>query len=141
MPLVAIIITRTTAARLLQLPQRPAQRINLAFVGVLLPFGEFRQFENLFHLVQDFLEGLDDVGNLFDGLRDGRALPLRLRLPLADHAIHPRRHGFQQRRRFRQSGGQGRGGRLDQGLDGLGFNRRDIWGCSSLGGGNWGGNP
>ena len=140
MPLVAIVITRTTAARLLQLPQRPTQGINLPFVGVLLPLGEFRQFQDLLHLIEDFLEGLDDVGNLFDGLGDGRAFPFRLRLALADHAIHPRRHGFQQRRWLRQSGGQGRGGRFDQCLNGLGFDWRGLWGYDGLWAWRWGGN-
>jgi len=91
-PLMPLVITRTTAARLLQLPQRPPQGINLPFVRALLSLGEFGQFQDLLHLVEDALERFDYFGNLFDGLADGRAFHFRFNRP--GNVAHFRSHRF-----------------------------------------------
>jgi hypothetical protein len=59
------------AARVLQLAQQPAEGINLMFVGKFLPFGVFDQFQNLLHLFQRLLQGLNNLGHFADRLADG----------------------------------------------------------------------
>ena len=56
---------------MLQLAQHPAERINLVFVGELLPFGEFDQFQNILHLIERLLQRFDNLRHFADSLADG----------------------------------------------------------------------
>ena len=62
------------AARVLQLAQQAAERVNLMLIGELLPLGVFDQFQNFFHALQGLFQGFDDSHHLVDGLADGRTL-------------------------------------------------------------------
>ena len=59
------------ASRMLQLAQQPAERIDLMFVGKLLPLGKFDQLQSLFHLLHRLFQGFDDFHHFIDGLADG----------------------------------------------------------------------
>ena len=59
------------AARLLQLAQQPAERINLAFVAELLPLGVFDQFQNILHLIERLFQRFDDLRHFGYRLADG----------------------------------------------------------------------
>jgi hypothetical protein len=59
------------AARVLQLAQQPAKRINLMFVRQLLALGMFDQFQNILHLCQGLFQGFDNSHDFVDGLTDG----------------------------------------------------------------------
>jgi len=72
-PLIAFRALRTvgTKAVSLKLAQGAEQRFDLAFVGELLAFGEFDQFQNFFHLLQRLFQRFDDLHHFVDGLADG----------------------------------------------------------------------
>ena len=97
------------ASRVLQLAQQPAERINLMFIGELLPLGVFGEFQNILHLLQRLLQGFDDFHHFIDGLADGGTIrPGGGRSGNSGLKFVPRR------------GGPGRGfGRADGG--------RDLW--------------
>ena len=59
------------ASRVLQLAQQPAERINLAFVGELLPLGVFDQFQNILHLIERLFQRFDDLRHFAYSLADG----------------------------------------------------------------------
>jgi hypothetical protein len=59
------------AAGRLQLAQQAAQRFNLMFVGEFLAFGMFDQFQNLFHLPERLLQGLDNLHHFIHSPADG----------------------------------------------------------------------
>ena len=59
------------ASRVLQLAQQPAERINLAFVGELLPLGVFDQFQNILHLIERLFQRFDDLRHFGYRLADG----------------------------------------------------------------------
>lgn len=68
LPMLALI---TTSGPIAQLPQGAAQGFDLAFVGELLAFGEFDQFQNFFHLIHGALECFHDLHHLINRLMDG----------------------------------------------------------------------
>jgi hypothetical protein len=72
------------ARAVVQLPQRSAQRFNFAFVGELLAFGEFHQFQNFLHLVHGALEGFDDFHHLVNGLTDAGSAVRRFGMRLSN---------------------------------------------------------
>jgi hypothetical protein len=51
--------------------ERAAELVNLTFVGELLAFGEFDEFQNLVQLIRHLLERLGNLRGEFDGLADG----------------------------------------------------------------------
>ena len=53
-----------------QVAQGPPKGLDLAFIGILLAFGQFERFENFFHIVEGLLELVDDMVDLIDGLAD-----------------------------------------------------------------------
>lgn len=61
------------AGAVVQLAQRAAQGVNLPFIGQLLAFGKFDQFQYLLHLIHGALEGVNDRHHFVNGLTDGRA--------------------------------------------------------------------
>jgi hypothetical protein len=66
-------------AGVVELAQGAAERLDLVFVGILLPLGQFERLENFFHLVERLAERLENLIDLFDGLFDRRRRsPLRL---------------------------------------------------------------
>ena len=52
----------------MQLPQSAPQRLDFLRVCILLSLGQLHAFQHLFHVVERFFQGLDDLINLFDGL-------------------------------------------------------------------------
>lgn len=56
----------------LDLTQRPPQRIDLAFIGNFLAFRQLNQLEHFFHLLDRAFERLDDFHDFIDGLMDCR---------------------------------------------------------------------
>jgi len=94
------------AARMLQLAQQAAERINLVLVGELLPFGMFHQLQNLIHAPQRLFQGFDDGHDFVDGLADGRT---------GRWGVNRRLGGG---RRGRDFFPDGRGGRLARRADG-----------------------
>jgi hypothetical protein len=68
-PMLALI---TASGAIAQLPQGATQRFDLAFVGELLAFGQFDQFQNLFHLIHGALERFHDLHHLINRLMNGR---------------------------------------------------------------------
>jgi hypothetical protein len=61
----------SAASWLLQLAQSAAQGFNLAFVGELLPLGEFDQFQNILHLIERLFQRFDDLRHFGYRLADG----------------------------------------------------------------------
>jgi hypothetical protein len=51
--------------------ERAAELVNLTFVGELLAFGEFDEFQNFVQLIRHLLERLGNLRGEFDGLADG----------------------------------------------------------------------
>ena len=58
-------------ARRLDTAERPAQFFQFAFIGQLLPLGDFDEFQNFIHLVVQFLERLGNESGMFHGLGNG----------------------------------------------------------------------
>ena len=52
--------------RPVDLPNRPTKRLNLPFIGILLPLEQFEHFQNLFHFLQGSSQRLDNRANFFD---------------------------------------------------------------------------
>ena len=61
----------TAVAGRLDATERAAELVNLTFVGELLAFGEFDEFQNLVQLIRHLLERLGNLRGKFDGLADG----------------------------------------------------------------------
>lgn len=59
------------AAGMMDAPQGAPERINLALIAELLPFGQFDQFQDFFHLRQRLPQCFDDVSHFADGVADG----------------------------------------------------------------------
>ena len=54
--------------------ERAAEFVNLAFVGELLPLGDFDQFEHFVEMINHLLEAIGNFRGVFDGLADGRGV-------------------------------------------------------------------
>jgi|GEM_PF-1143332 len=59
------------ASRLVNLPQRQAQRLNFPLVSELLAFGQFDKFEHFLHLIERLFERFDNLRHFFNRLADG----------------------------------------------------------------------
>lgn len=63
----------------LKLAQSFPEIVQIALVLDLLAFCQFQRFEQLVHVLHDFLQRLDDAVNIFHGLSDGGSWPARFR--------------------------------------------------------------
>ena len=70
-PFASLTSLAPAAARVLQLAQQPAERVNLMFIGQLLALGMFHQLQDILHLLQRELQGFDNSRHFADGLADG----------------------------------------------------------------------
>ena len=97
----------------MKLPQGAAQRFNLAFVGELLAFGQFHEFQHFLHLIGRALKRFHDLHHLVDRLVNGGHPMLRID---ARHALRQALHPFQQGAGAGAGGnsgaGRGRSGRM-----------------------------
>jgi hypothetical protein len=64
----------------LKLTQGAAERFNFAFIGQLLAFRQFDQFQHFIHLVEGLTQSFHHFGDFLNGLADGgsRCGPERL---------------------------------------------------------------
>jgi hypothetical protein len=58
----------TALARAMDLAQGTPQRVNLAFIGIFLPFKHLQHLQHFFHLIQCAAQGIDNPANFLDGL-------------------------------------------------------------------------
>ena len=65
-------LTAGRGVRAMQLAEGSVQSVDLAFVVNLLSLGEFKCFQDFFHLVERQFEFLDDSCHLLDGIADAR---------------------------------------------------------------------
>ena len=56
----------------MQLAQAAAERLDLLLIRVLLPLGQFQRLQHFLHIIECSPERLDDLGDLFDGVLNGR---------------------------------------------------------------------
>jgi hypothetical protein len=91
-----LLATLTTCA-IVDLAQRAAEILDLAFVGEFLAFGQFHQFQNFFHLIHGALQRLHDFHHFINRLMDRADLMLRLRI---GDAFGQTLNAFQQRSRL-----------------------------------------
>ena len=63
---------RSAFPRPVQVVQAAAKRFDFLLVGVLLAFGQLQSFQHALHVVQCPAERLNDLGDLFDRLLNGR---------------------------------------------------------------------
>jgi hypothetical protein len=108
--------------RAVQLAQGAAQGLDLVFIGILLPLGEFERLQDFLHVVERMAQGLEDAVDLFNGAFDGGGRG-RARLPGRRRGMGSaleggkpvnrfgRCFGLSRRRRLRLGGCLGLGGR------------------------------
>jgi hypothetical protein len=72
-------MSASSLAGAVELAQGASEGLDLVFVGILLPLGQFERLEDFLHLVERLPQSLENLIDLFDGLSDCRR-PSRLRL-------------------------------------------------------------
>ena len=69
--LIALWFARTVGGAVVELPQCAAEIFKFAFVGELLAFGNFDEFQHFFHLIYGALEDIYNGHHLINRLMDG----------------------------------------------------------------------
>jgi hypothetical protein len=68
------VATATGVRALVDIAQGAAERFNLPLVAQFLAFGEFHEFQYVFHLIHRALQGVYDFHHFINGLADGRTM-------------------------------------------------------------------
>jgi hypothetical protein len=76
--LLALLFAGAVGGAVIELTQCASEIFDLAFVGELLPFGNFDEFQHFFHLIHGALEDINNGHHFINRLMDGGHAMLRL---------------------------------------------------------------